>query len=290
MLPAPLFALGNAFFFALHNILTKKGLSTSSPTTAVFVSLLINAVFLWLVAILFLPPAGLATAGTLIFIFIGLFQPGLTRLLTYKGIQTVGVAITDPIRATTPMFSALMAILALGEQMTLPIFCGTLLVMLGILYLSHHSRQGGPVRLRYVLYPLLASLLAGFSQVLRKVGLGSVPHPILAAAVTATSSLVVMTLGYLIAGKKDDLFRVTRENLPFLVGAGICVSLAMVSIYYALDLSPVVVVIPLSSTGPLFALTLTSIFLRDSEKVTVRIVIGACLIVAGVIVITVWRS
>jgi hypothetical protein len=29
---APLFALGNAFFFAVHNILTKKGLSTSNPT------------------------------------------------------------------------------------------------------------------------------------------------------------------------------------------------------------------------------------------------------------------
>jgi len=64
----------------------------------------------------------------------------------------------------------------------------------------------------------------------------------------------------------------------------------MVCIYYALDLSPVVVVIPLSSTGPLFALTLASIFLRDSEKVTARIVTGAGLIVAGVVVITLWRG
>lgn len=182
---APLFALGNAFFFAVHNILTKKGLSTSNPTTAVAVSLLINAVFLWLVSILFIPLDSLATRGIFIFLFIGLFQPGLTRLLTYKGIETLGVAITDPIRATTPMFSALMAILALGEQMTLPVFCGTLLVIVGIFYLSHHAETARPVKLRYVFYPLLASVLAGFSQVLRKVGLGSVPHPILAAAVRA---------------------------------------------------------------------------------------------------------
>jgi DME family drug/metabolite transporter len=287
---APLFALGNAFFFAVHNILTKKGLSTSNPTTAVAVSLLINAVFLWLVSILFIPLDSLATPGIFIFVFIGLFQPGLTRLLTYKGIETLGVAITDPIRATTPMFGALMAILALGEQMTLPVFCGTLLVIVGIVYLSHHAETARPVKLRYVFYPLLASVLAGFSQVLRKVGLGSVPHPILAAAVTATSSFVFVLLGYLIVGKKKELFQVTRQSLPFLLGAGISVSVSMVCIYYALDLSPVVVVIPLSSTGPLFALTLTSIFLRDSEKVTARIVTGAGLIVAGVVVITLWRG
>jgi hypothetical protein len=33
------------------------------------------------------------------------------RLLSYKGIDALGVAITDPIRATTPLFSAMMAII-----------------------------------------------------------------------------------------------------------------------------------------------------------------------------------
>jgi len=40
------------------------------------------------------------------FCLVGFFQPGLTRLLSYKGIDALGVAITDPIRATTPLFSA----------------------------------------------------------------------------------------------------------------------------------------------------------------------------------------
>jgi drug/metabolite transporter (DMT)-like permease len=71
-------------------------LATSNPTTAVITSLLINVVFLWTVSIIFMPLHTLMNPGILIFALIGLFQPGLTRVLTYKGIKTLGVAITDP--------------------------------------------------------------------------------------------------------------------------------------------------------------------------------------------------
>ena len=94
-MPAEFFALANAFTFALHNMLAKKALRTSNPATGVISSLLINIVFLWSLSILFVPLAPLGTASILIFVVVGFFQPGLTRLLTYKGIDALGVAITD---------------------------------------------------------------------------------------------------------------------------------------------------------------------------------------------------
>lgn len=283
------FALANAFFFALHNMLTKKGLRYSNPGTAVVTSLAINIVVLWGVSLLFIPLDSLTNAGILIFVLVGLFQPGLTRLLTYKGIETLGVAITDPIRATTPMFSSLFAILLIGERMTLTIFLATLLIIFGITLLSQRNEKAGQVRFRYVLYPLLASLLGGFSQVLRKFGLAAVPHPFLAAAVTATTSFTISVLTIWISGRRKQSFVLNRGCLPFYLGAGVAVSLGMVSIYYALDLGKVTVVIPISSIGPLFALTLSALFLRDVERVTLRIVLGACLIIAGVLLITLWK-
>jgi uncharacterized membrane protein len=288
-MPAEFFALANAFLFALHNMLTKKGLRYSTPATAVITSLAINLVFLWGVSLLFIPLGSLTSAGILIFVLVGLFQPGLTRLLTYKGIETLGVAITDPIRATTPLFSALVAILFLGEQMTLPIFVATVLIIAGITLLSHRGGSVQNVRLLYILYPLLASLLAGCSQVLRKVGLGAVPHPFLAAAVTATSSFAVVLLTLWISAKGKESFRLDRKSLPFYLPAGVAVSLGMVSIYYALDLGKVTVIIPISSTGPFFSLIFSAIFLRDVERVTLRIVMGAGLIIAGVLLITLWK-
>lgn len=287
-MPAEFFALANAFLFALHNMFTKKGLRFSNPATAVITSLAINIVVLWGVSLLFLPLESLKTYGVFIFILVGFFQPGLTRLLTYKGIETLGIAITDPIRASTPLFSAFFAILLLGESMTLPIFVATLLIIIGITLLSYRGEAVQDIRLLYISYPLLASLLGGFSQILRKFGLGAVPHPFLAAAVTATSSFVISLATLWVWGKKET-FLLNRECLPFYLAAGIAVSLGMVSIYYALDLGKVTVVIPISSTGPLFALTLSAIFLRDVERVTLKIVLGAGLIIAGVLLISLWK-
>ena len=288
-MPAELFALATAFFSALHNVLTKKGLRYSNAATAVIISLVINIIFLWGVSLLCVPLDSLASPGILIFVIVGLFQPGLTRLLTYKGIETLGVAIADPMRATTPLFSALMAILLLGEDMTPPVFWATLLIIAGIILLSHRGGSVDKIRLLYILYPLSASLLAGFSQVLRKFGLGAVPHPFLAAAVTATSSLGVSLLTLWISGKRKESLLLDRRCLPYYLPAGVSVSLAMVSIYFALDLGKVTVVTPISSTAPLFALTLSALFLRDVERVTMKIVFGACLIVAGVLLISMWR-
>ena len=65
--------------------------------------------------------------------------------------------------------------------------------------------------------------------------------------------------------------------------------MAMAPLYYALSFGEVIVVIPVTSTSPFFALTLSAIFLRDIEKVTLKIVLGACLIVIGVALVTLWK-
>jgi uncharacterized membrane protein len=289
-IPAELYALTNAFLFALHNLFTKKALRYSNPATAVISSLLINIVFLWAMALLLVPMANLTWASVLIFVGVGFFQPGLTRLLTYKGIDAIGVAITDPIRASTPLFSAIMAIIFLGEDITLPIVAATIMIIAGIILLSWRSGSmklvGSAV---YLWYPIGASALAGASQVVRKFGLATVPHPFLAAAVTASSSLVVSILTMWYVEKTQETWKMNRQCFGWFLAAGITVSLAMICIYYALDLGKVSVVIPISSTGPLFSLILTAIFLRDIERVTSRIVASAAMIVGGVLMISWWR-
>ena len=289
-IPAELYALVNAFLFALHNLFTKKALRTSNPATAVISSLLINIVFLWGVSILFVPLESLSSAAIWIFVGGGCFQPGVTRLLSYKGIDALGVAITDPIRATTPLFSAIMAIAFLGEEITVSIIGATLMIIAGITLLSW---RGGSMKLTgsavYLWYPVAASALAGATQVVRKFGMAAVPHPFLAAAVTATSSFVVSIVTLWYVEKSRETWKMNRHCFWWFLAAGITISLGMVCIYYALDLGKVSVVIPISSTGPFFSLLLAAVFLRDVEKVTARIVASAVMIVGGVVLLTLWK-
>lgn len=289
-IPAEFYALANAFLFALHNIFTKKALRYSNPATGVISSLTINIVFLWSMALLFVPMANVTLASLLIFVAVGFFQPGLTRLLTYKGIDALGVAITDPIRASTPLFSAAMAIVFLGEEITLPIIIATFMIIGGITLLSwRHGAMKLAGSAVYLWFPIAASVLAGASQVVRKFGMAAVPHPFLAAAVTATSSLIISVLVMWYVEKTQETWKMNRQCVWWFLAAGITVSFAMTSIYHALDLGKVSVVIPLSSTAPLFSLILTALFLRDVERVTPRIVISAMLIVSGVALIGWWK-
>jgi uncharacterized membrane protein len=289
-IPAEFYALTNAFLFALHNMLTKKALRYSNPATAVISGLLINIIFLWGVSVLFVPLSSLTSASIWIFAAVGLFQPGLTRLLSYKGIDALGVAITDPIRATTPLFSAMMAILFLDEKLTVPIVAATLMIIGGITLLSWRN---GSMKLAgsaiYLWYPIAASALAGATQVVRKFGLAAVPHPFLAAAVTATSSFVVSILTLWYVERSQETWKMNRQCFWWFLAAGITISLAMVCIYYALDLGKVSVVIPIASTGPFFSLILAALFLRDVERVTSRIVLSAAMIVGGVLLLTLWK-
>src|SRR4029077_9486493 len=242
-IPAELYALVNAFLFALHNLFTKKALRYSNPATGVISSLLINIIFLWGISIVFVPLSSLTSTSILIFVLVGLFQPGLTRLLTYKSIDTLGVALTDPIRATTPLFSAMMAIIFLGETITLPIVVATFMIIAGITLLSW---RGGSMKLVgsavFLWYPIMASALAGATQVVRKFGLAAVPHPFLAAAVTATSSLVVSVATLWYVEKNRDTWKMNWQCFWYFLAAGIMISLGMVAIYYALDLGKVSVV------------------------------------------------
>lgn len=283
--------MANAFLFALHNILIKKkALRHSNPATAVISGLLINIIFLWGVSVLFVPLSSLTSASILIFAVVGLFQPGLTRLLSYKGIDALGVAITDPIRATTPLFSAMMAIIFLGEKLTLAIVVATLMIMAGITLLSWRN---GSMKLAgsavFLWYPIAASALAGATQVVRKVGLAAVPHPLVAAAVTATSSFIksILTLWYV--ERNQQTWKMNRQCFWWFLAAGLTISVAMVRIYYALDSGKDSVVIPIASTGPFFSLILAATFLRDVERVTARIVLSAAMIVGGVVLLTLWK-
>jgi drug/metabolite transporter, DME family len=80
-----------------------------------------------------------------------------------------------------------------------------------------------------------------------------------------------------------------KQCFPYYLAAGLAISVGMVAIYYALDLGEVVVVIPISSTGPLFPLALTALFLKGVERVTLKIVLGALLIISGVVLLTLWK-
>ncbi len=132
-----------------------------------------------------------------------------------------------------------------------------------------------------------AGLCYGVSSVLIKRGVGSMAPPLVGAAV----SLLAGMLGLSVLGARSirtDLDK--KKGIGFMLLAGITAACGVISMFYALSMAPVVVVAPLQSINPLFALLWSYLFLGRLERITPRLVIGSVLVVTGVILITLGRA
>jgi uncharacterized membrane protein len=112
-----------------------------------------------------------------------------------------------------------------------------------------------------------------------------VPDPIVAVAVVTTVSLVLL-LGFVFATHRTHQLRMERDGLLFFVCAALVAASAQVANFVALGRGQLSVIIPLLNTTPLFTVLFSAIFLRNVETVNLRIILGAALMVAGVVLIT----
>ena len=282
------FSFQAALCFSIAHILIRRGLVESNALTGSFISLSISAVVSWALVPFFVSLSSLWIPAVLIFMAAGIFAPGIGRTLSYVGIEKIGVARSVPIANSSPIVASIFAVVFLGESWVARNIAGTLSVIAGVVVLSMAKPAQGPWRKFDVIYPLIGAVAFGASTTLRKLGLGYSNIPILAAAVTAAAAAIFSFILLQIRGGKVA-FKLTRRSAAWLFAAGFCNTAAMLSVFYALSHGKVVIVEPLVSSNPVLTLLLTSIFLRDVEALSPRVIIGALLTVAGTILVVTAR-
>jgi uncharacterized membrane protein len=282
-------AIALAFLMTLitasTNIALKKGFHRIPPFIATYISVLISTVFLWVTTFLFVPRGYfLNYKGILVFIIIGLFAPTLVRTMTYYGIHTLGAGRSTPLRAMTPFFATIMAIIFLKESPHPIIFLGISLIVLGVAILAKKEEkdfvQWKP---KYFIYPIAAAILAGLAANLRKYGLDLMPQPIFASAVAATSSLVILTIYVILRFRDNQMIRFHhKRELRFIIIAAFLTSIGEVVDLAALLYGKVSLVVPIFAVTPLTVVFFSWIFLKEQEVVTKRLVLSTIIILFGI--------
>jgi len=133
-----------------------------------------------------------------------------------------------------------------------------------------------------------AAIAYGTSSVLVRYGVGSLAPPLVGAAVALVSGTLALTLVGA-RGIRASLAQ-NRRAVGFLLLSGTAAACGIMSSFFALSMAPVVIVSPLQSTNPLFALLWSYLFLGRLERITPRLVLGSILVVGGVILITISRT
>lgn len=278
--------LAAALFFAVSNLLVRAGITDSSPLLALLYSLTANVIVLWPLVI-WLYDFQIDLWAWRYFIIAGTLAPVLGRFFNYTGIDKLGINLSTPITYTNPLVSIALATLFLGQRLTLLGYLGAVVIFLGSALLGTTRGEGGirTFKKRHLIFPILASLFYGSSHVFREVGIELVSTPVLAAAVTTTTSWVWMVL-YLGSTYRRHDFGITRREQAFFALSGVATAVAIPVLYTALQVGSVVLVVPMTNTTPFWVLAFSFLFFRGSELFTPRVIGGTALTVGGVILLS----
>lgn len=284
-LPAEITAILSAMGWASDSVLVRLGLRQSNIFAAMLMSFAVSIACMWSYLIATTSLEFLSSPAMIYFVISGCVQPLLARALFYEGIKRIGVARAGPLRGTEPLFATVIGVIFLHEQPGVLVYLGTILIM-GSLWLISGQHQGeAKWRLIDTAFPISAALISAISQSLRKQGLQILPDPFVAVAIVTTVSLILFLIFVLTTGRAH-LLQMERQGFSFFLAAALMATAAQVLNFVALGRGELSVIIPLLNTTPLFTVLLSVVFLRKMETVNQRIVFGAVLMFAGVVIIT----
>ena len=122
----------------------------TSASTGTLISLLASVAFMWLIVL----PSNLDDVTSLglkaiaLLAAIGVANFAVGRFLNFLSISHLGVGRATPILAASPLFSLILAVIFIGEDVGLATLLGTFLILAGVYVTITAPARGSEVRAR----------------------------------------------------------------------------------------------------------------------------------------------
>lgn len=293
-------AIFSAVCFGSSHVTAKRGLHD----TSVFAGLLIQlgAAFVVVLAALLLdPPVSISVPAVAVFAAAGLIAPGTARATALAGVDRLGPSVAVPIQqGTRPILTVALAAVVLGETIGVLQLIGVAAIAFGGWKLSRAPSAaettpadgdplgGSPSRTFRpgVIFPLITAVCYAASDVIVKVALGRFPSPTIGAAIGIGAALVVWAVA---AGAIPSVRGSLRfgRNARWFIASGSFMGAAILLMFHALQGAAASVVGPIIATQTMFVFLLSTILLRQLERVTLETVISGSAVVAGTVLVSI---
>ncbi|WP_435102365.1 EamA family transporter [Halarchaeum sp. P4] len=294
LMSVELVGVGLAVFAAVAlavQSLTVRMSTKDQPVTGVItIMFVVNALVLVPVTLIrYYPDFGLTRVSIAAFAVAGVLGSFLARFALFVGIARLGASRAEPLKSTFPLVALVTAVLVLGEELTVPILVGVVLLVGGAVAVSWDARASpatptGRNLVVDISFPLAAALLLGIDPVFVKQGLAEGTPALVGVTVrvlAAAAGFGLYLLWYRIRSGKHQLVRPTR----WILLASVANTIYLVAYLAALARAPVSVIAPILGASPLFVLLGSAVFIQSEEKVTSRLVVSVLVLVAGVVLI-----
>jgi drug/metabolite transporter (DMT)-like permease len=283
-----LLAAGSALFFGALAVTIRFALARGGDAEAgSLVTTVIAGVVCALLALAFGDFSGVAWRDTWPFFLTGLFAPGISQILFTRSVGVIGPSRTAIAVGISPVLSAAIAVTVLGEPLHVALVVGTLFVVGGGTLLV--SERGGPAAMLSLGIGLSLSAALLFSirdNLVRWASRsGNVPGLVAATASLVSATLVIVIV---VLSRPDARERIRLAARPF-VPSGLVYGISYACLYSAFDRGRVTIVAPLVATESLFAVLISIVLLRRSERIGPRLLLAAALVVGGGALISSFR-
>ncbi|MXV63538.1 EamA family transporter [Natronorubrum sp. JWXQ-INN-674] len=285
-----LLATVGAAGFAGQFLCIRLGTDDGEVTDAVLVVLLCNvALVVPPVLVLYSPPyTDLFTPRSFVsFAAAGVAGMFVARLLMFKSIEEIGANLTSPVIASNVLFATVFAVLLLEERLTAAHFAGVVLIVAGLAVVSWETAAAtGPEESiretgATLVLPLVAAVCIGIEPIFISTGLAE-GTAILPGIVVMAGVATIGFVGYLAWTRSLRRIPVRTASTAWYVAGGISTTVGFVAYFAALEIAPVVLVMPLLQLTPLLVVVCSVLFLpRRLERVTWRVGASAFVVVIG---------
>ena len=131
------------------------------------------------------------------------------------------------------------------------------------------------------IFAILSAIFAALTSILAKVGIEGVNSNL----ATAIRTIVVVLMAWFmvfITGNQNGIVDISKKSWIFLILSGLATGASWLCYYKALQLGETSKVVPIDKLSIVITIILAFIFL--GEQITLKTLIGCCLIVAGTFV------
>lgn len=287
------FGLLTALCFAASAILARIGQRHRPHDDGLFMTVLVNVVTLGVVALFAIAPRW-NTAGIVALMAGGVMGAVGGRSSNLRAVRLIGPSRASAFLTGTPFVAAVSGWIALGEALTMVEALGGVIVILGLLWLikarapaTVGASSAPPPPLAHYVIAAVAPMFFGLAFVARKWGLERYDSTIIGAFVGAAAAFVVVILIDAARGRTRDRIRMNLREVPWwFVGAGIAMTLALLSQFTAFTYLPAWVVGILQSTQGIWVIGLSLLFLKGEERIDGALVGSVVLVTLGVVLIS----
>jgi drug/metabolite transporter (DMT)-like permease len=220
------------------------------------------------------------------FLLAGLLAPGLSQILFTFGVRDAGASRSSVIVGTAPLFAVAIALVFLDEPLVAGLVLGAALIVTGGILLASERRRPEHFRRIGLVFALAATLaFATRDSLIRWLGTEATNVDAGIAAVATMVTGALMAVVFALVTRQVWTARAAAAFAP----AGVAYGLSYVLLFEAFYRGKVSVVSPIVATESLWGVALSALLLGRSERVGARLAAGALLVVAGGVVIGIYR-